>query len=214
MPLGIVSQEDYEQNLGIQKESNGSETHIPEQKDAPESSTEVENNESPSDEPVRPATVEVLPAIGRGTGNTAVPSSIRKIIGESSIEEGSAAANAIGRFLGLSPSSVSAYGNGATSTASYRKPDDDLKNHLEKTRGKILKRAQGKLYKSLGVIDDDKLDALDAIEASTVARNMSAIVKNLEPDQKSGNTFNGPVITFYAPQIVNEDRFETVTVSE
>jgi len=86
---------------------------------------------------------------------------------------------------------------------------------LNKTRQRITKRAAGKLYKSLGVIDDESLEKLSALEASTVAKNMSAIIKNMEPpDAKGGTTVNGPVITFYAPHLVREEVFETIQLNE
>lgn len=210
MPLGIVSSEDYEKDLG---NVSSNQKDIPKQEDLSKDSDEGINPESNSIESSRP-NIEVLPAIGRGKGNTEVPQAIRKIIGESAIEEGSSAASAIGKFLGISSSSISAYSNGATSTSSYKEGNKDLQSFLTKSRNKIIKRAQGKLYKSLEVIDDEKLDKLTALEASTVARNMSAIVKNLEPDDKRSNTFNGPVITFYAPSIVTEDRFESININE
>lgn len=191
MPLGIVKPEDYEKGLGKSKEAEV-----------------VIEKEIPS-----PAIAEFIK--GRGLGRTEVPESIRKLIGESSVEEGSSAANAIGQFLGLSKSSVSAYSNGTTSTATYNKPNLDLATHLNKTRERITRKAAGKLFKSLNVIDDDKLEDLTALEASTVAKNMSAIIKHMEPsDVKAGNTFNGPVITFYAPRLVKEETFDVINVGE
>lgn len=205
MPLGIVKLEDYERDLNGGK---GGETIIPKEEKSPEPPTEVKDGETSP-------TIEEFIKRGRGPGNTEVPQSIRKLIGESAIEEGAGAASAIGKFLGLSKSSVSAYANGATSTATYNKPNGELVDHLLNTRKKITKRAAGKLFKSLGVIDDDKLGELSALEASTVAKNMSAIIKNMEPpDSKGGTTVNGPVITFYAPQMVREDSFETIVMNE
>lgn len=204
MPLGIVKSEDYEKEL----EGNKSKEDIPSKEITSETPSEIKDGEAPP-------TIQEFINRGRGPGHTEVPQAIRKLIGESAIEEGSGAASAIGRFLGLSKSSISAYANGATSTATYNNPDTDLATHLAKTRNKITKRAAGKLYKSLGVMDDEKLEQLSALEASTVAKNMSAIIKNMEPpDSKSGTTVNGPVITFYAPHIVKEEAFDTIVLNE
>ncbi len=211
MPLGIVKQEDYDKDLNPSRSEN-----LPQKESIREEVIpEVIDSEDNSGEPTKGVNgLNTLPRIGRGQGNTEIPNSIRKLIGDSAIEEGPSAARAIGEFLGLSQSSVSAYSNGATSTASYNKPNIDLVTHLDKTRKKITKRAQGKLFKALNVIDDDKLDKLDALQASTVAKNMAAIVKTMEPEDKTKNTFNGPVITFYAPHIVKEDHFDVISVSE
>lgn len=44
---------------------------------------------------------------------------------------------------------------------------------------------------------------------------MSAIIKHMEPeDKRNSNTFNGPVITFYAPHLAKEESFEAINVSE
>ena len=213
MPLGIVKNEDYEKELGSPKVSeNISQEEVLRENSIPEV---ISEQDYPGESGESTVSTQEFATIGRGRGNTEVPVFLRKLIGESAIEEGAGAANAIGEFLGLSKSSVSAYSNGATSTATYNKPDKDLESHLDKTRKRITKRASGKLFKALGVIDDDKLQELNALEASTVAKNMAAIVKNMEPDDRSkGNTFTGPVITFYAPHIVHEDRFDVINVSE
>ena len=208
MPLGIVSTEDYEKDLNS---PDVSKQEMPRENEV-KTPSEPDNSGEPVESVV---SIEADSTIGRGKGNTGVPQSIRKIIGESAIEEGAGAAAAIGKFLGLSQSSVSAYARGATSTATYNQPNVDLLDHLDKTRKRISKKAAGKLFKALNVIDEDKLDELDALQASTVAKNMSAIIKHMEPEDKTrGNTFNGPVITFYAPHIVTEDKFDVINVTE
>lgn len=208
MPLGIVSNTDYEKDLNPSK-------NISQPEEIREGEVENSSESNSSDKPEEiTGGLETIAATGRGLGNNGVPPSIRKIVGDSAIEEGSAAAQAIGKFLGLSKSSVSAYARGATSTATYNKPDADLESHLLNTRRKISKKASGKLFKSLNVIDDDSLAKLDALQASTVAKNMAAIIKHMEPEQRNGPTINGPVITFYAPHIVAEEQFDVINVNE
>lgn len=210
MPLGIVQDVDYEKELGFPTSSQ----HVPEKEDAPKNDDASKDSGDNQDTPVESAAI-TPEVIGRGKGNTEVPSSLRKLIGESAIEEGPAAATAIAQFLGISRSSVSAYSKGATSTATYNKPITELADHLHNTRKRISKKAAGKLFKALNVIDEDKLEKLTALEASTVAKNMSAVIKQMEPETpNNGNTFNGPVITFYAPQIAREEHFDVISVSE
>lgn len=211
MPLGIVKDDDYIKELGEVKQT----PNVPNEESPSKDSDEDSDSESNRDESTGLIVSANDSISGRGQGSTEVPQSIRKLIGESAIEEGAGAATAIGKFLGLSQSSISAYSKGATSTATYKSPNADLADHLDKARKKISKKAAGKLFKALNVIDEDKLGELSALEASTVAKNMSAIIKHMEPDTKSaGNTFNGPVITFYAPHLVQEEQFDVINVSE
>lgn len=189
MPLGIVTEKDFETELGNQKDSEQESVEVP--------------------------IVQELPTPGRKEGDTEVPQSLRKLIGESVIEEGRPAGLAIAKFLGLSSSSVSAYSKGATSTASYHKPNDELKDHLKETRKKISKKAAGKLYKALNVIDENRLNDLTAVEASTVAKNMAVIIKQMEPEQKAPHSFvNAPQITFFVPKMSSEDRFDVIDATE
>lgn len=217
MPLGIVSDVEYEKNLGGINVTSDNSTHVPEKEEQSEDSVPSEISKSNESETQNCISGEVIDINrGRGKGNTAVPNSVRKLIGESVVEEGRPAGLAIAAFLGVSNSSVSAYAKGATSTASYNEPKKELVDFLGETRKKITKRAAGKLMKSLNVIDEDRLDKLDAVEASNVAKNMSAIIKHMEPPQERNNgvNINMPRITFYAPHIVSEDKFHVVNANE
>lgn len=234
MPLGIVSEFDYLKEIQNQdeKESNqesGSiiEESVPESDSDSdqelntrasesdiESESEVRMPNSDIDSGPISAFIKQLPKLGRQEGSTQVPDSLRKIIGESVIEEGRSAGTAIADFLGISQSSVSAYSKGATSTTTYNEPKKELKDHLQNTRKKISKRASGKLLKALDTIDDDKLEALDALDASTVAKNMAAIIKQMEPETNKSSVVNAPQITFFIPQISREEKFDVITVNE
>ncbi len=219
MPLGVLSNEDYQkeldkcdgQNIPAQNTEHVHES--PSKSQEPNSDSPSENNEQCS--------AEVLPAEviefdrGRGKGNVEVPNGIRKLIGGSVIEEGRPAGLAIAAFLGISDSSVSAYSKGATSTASYNEPEKNLTDFLGKTRKKISKKAAAKLFKALHVIDEDSLSKLTALEASNVARNMSTIINHMEPpDSGKGLNINAPSMVFYVPKMVSEERFHVVTANE
>lgn len=219
MPLGVLTDADFQkelekcdgQNNPAQNTEHVHEPSIESEVSVPDSI--VENNESFS--------AEVLPAEinesnrGRGKGNFEVPNGIRKLIGGSVIEEGRPAGLAIAAFLGISESSVSAYSNGATSTASYNKPEKGLADFLGNTRKKISKKAAAKLFKALHVIDDDSLAKLSALEASNVAKNMSTIINHMEPpDNNKGLNINAPSMVFYVPKMVSEERFHVVTANE
>ena len=112
------------------------------------------------------------PKAGRGSAE-GVPDAIRKIISDEAQENGRAGALELGQFFGVSPSSVSAYSNGATSTASYDKPSA-FKEYVAKKRQKITKRAARGISRALEHITDDKLHESSASELASVARAFQA----------------------------------------
>ncbi len=114
--------------------------------------------------------------------------------------------------FGVSPSSVSAYTEGATSTATIdQKPNakfvDDAKQRIAKKASKVLNRALLK-------ITDEKLDATKAVELAQIAKSMSGIVKDMEPDDDSNKEKNEPQFLVYSPTIRQENYYDTVVVRE
>ena len=178
MPLGIVSDEEFESELqGI----------LPEGK------------------------VIEKPDAGRGNAE-GVPESVRKIISDEAQENSRAGALELGKFFGVSPSSVSAYANGACSTASYDKPSA-FKDYVAAKRKKITKRAAKGISRALEHITDDKLHESSASELASVARALSGVVKDMEPP--TGHA-SGTSVQFiiHAPQIIKEDKFDVIDVVE
>lgn len=149
---------------------------------------------------------------GRPVGSVEVPNTLRKVIGETAVSDGRDQAVELARQFGISPSSASAYGVGATSTSSY----DETPNgsHIIKTKEKISKRARGRLMAALRHITDDKLDSSKARDLAGIAKDMSAVVKNMEPDGPKVPTSNGPTFVFYSPQFRKEDSYEVVNAKE
>lgn len=203
MPLGIVSDSDYLKELGL---------NVP----APETKESVELPDTTEEVQVPEVVEDTRETSGRGKHNYEVPSGVRKLIGGSVIEEGRPAGLAIAEFLGISNSSVSAYTKGANSTASYNEPKKELTDFLHKTRKRISKKASAKLFKALEVIDEESLSKLSALEASTVAKNMSAIMGQMTPppDNKNAININAPSMVFYIPKMASEDTFDVVHANE
>ncbi len=114
MPMGIVSEKDFE----MEREKM-----------------------VPSTNPIPTKPVEIVDVNrGGGVGSVEVPNTLRNIIGEESITNGRQAAVELAQQFGISPSSVSAYGVGATSTASYaERPNAPQINGVKE---KIAKRAR------------------------------------------------------------------------
>lgn len=152
---------------------------------------------------------------GRGEGNKAVPESLRKIIGETGELDGRQEALALAKMFDISDSSVSAYTNGATSTASYDKPNAELKGHIDNTKERISKKARSRLFSALKHITEDKLAEAKLRDVSSVARDMAAIVKDMESESSGKDSGqNKPQFIFYAPTFRKEETFETIYVRE
>ena len=151
---------------------------------------------------------------GRGNGNKQVPESLRKIIGETNELDSRPEALAIARQFGISSSSVSAYGNGSHSTASYDSPDEGLKGHIEDAKERIAKKARGRLFNALKHITDEKLADAKVKDVSGVARDMAAIIKDLEPESAKESGVKSPQFIFYAPTFRKEETFETIHIKE
>src|SRR3970040_3184827 len=130
MPLGIVSDSDFENEL---QKSNS-------------------NSKNLNDNGSGNGKVEQLPARGRGPGNIEVPQSIKQLIGVSSIEDGRAESLQLAERFSISPSSVSAYTNGANSTATYDRPNPELKKVNDGIREKITSKARSRLLKAINHI--------------------------------------------------------------
>lgn len=193
MGMGIVSDSDFDKEL----------------------SRVVETRESKSviSNPV--ITGEVIDVSrGRGEGSTSVPDGLRKLIGEESVTNGRQSAVELAQSFGISPSSVSAYANGSTSTASYDKTPN--KAHINGVKEKISKRARGKLLLALSKITGDKLEGTNAKDLAGVAKDMSAIVRNMEPEKEAYDRGDPskPAFVVYSPVFRDERHFEVVVVKE
>lgn len=172
--------------------------------------------------PPKPSTPKVevldLPTRGRADGDVNVPDSLRQIIGETSVIEGRQAALGLAGMFGISPSSVSAYAKGATSTTTYNEPKPSIIQHINKARKRHIKKASHVLNTALEAITQDKLDYTDAKDLAGIAKDMSVIIKNLEPPSEpttnEDNEKKQPQFVIFAPQFRDERTFEVIDVKE
>lgn len=187
MPMGIVSDDELEK--------------------------EIKDSGTIKPEFMNEAIIKEINRPGRHEGDNNVPDSLRKIIGETDIVEGRTEAIELAREFGISASSVSAYSNGSTSTKSYNQQPN--LTHLNSIRERITKKARRTLIKSIDSITDEKLtDAKPEILAG-IARSMSAIVKEMEPEPpKNGEDKQGPTFVFFSPTFKKEEHFEHVFVKD
>lgn len=200
MPIGIVSDQDFDKEL----ERCKGDVRVPEL--VPSIQEEVKRGSLVVDTPHR----------GRKEGDVNVPESLRKIIGEESVINGRAAAVSLAEELGISPSSVSAYAKGATSTASYNNPSSGLVKHLNKSRARAVKKAGHVLRSALDAISQEKLDHSDAKDLASISKDMSVIIKNLEPQAEpvDRETKTSPQFVIFAPQFREEKTFEVIQINE
>lgn len=199
MPIGIVSDDEFLSEL-IQ---SGGTTRTSSQ---PNSIPSI-----PSDGPI----VQTIEKPGRKEGDVNVPDSLRRIIGEEALLNGRSAAIQLAEGFGISPSSVSAYTKGATSTASYDKPKPSIIQHINKSRERAISKASKTLNGALNAITQEKLDYMDGDKLSGVAKDMSVIIKNLEPKQVSPDEGKQtPQFMIYAPQFRDERSFDTIVLKE
>lgn len=178
---------------------------------------EVNSLSGPVDKKVITPEILPKPTPGRSEGDTNVPDSLRKIIGETSVIEGRQEALKIAKMFDVSPSQVSAYANAATSTASYNSPNKAILDHINKSRRKAIKRAELKMNGALDAITQDKLDMTDPKDLSAIAKDMSVIIKNLEPPAQPVDpnaSKDGPRFVIFAPQFKDERSYDTINLQE
>lgn len=154
------------------------------------------------------------PLRGRGVGNVETPEEIRKLIADDNLTNGRQSAVELASDFGISPSSVSAYSKGATSTASYNKPDAILANYLDARKRRLSKKSLRVLQSALDVLTPEKLEGIKARDASAIAKDMSVIAKNMESEKKEGEGDKKPQFIIYSPQVRDERSYETIIVND
>lgn len=149
--------------------------------------------------------------IKHGRGNIhAVPDSLRQIIAEEAIN--GTPAKDISESFGVSESSISAYKHGATSTSSYNEPNESLIKKNDAIREDISDKARARLMQALEEITPDKMSGAKLRDVASVAKDMSTIVKNMEPTGPLVQ--NNTQVVVYRPRARDEDEYETITVNE
>jgi hypothetical protein len=147
---------------------------------------------------------------GRGLGRTEVDEEVRKRIA-SDLLNGESLKQVTEKY-DVSTSSASAYKVGATSTASYNKPDKELKDHTEIVKTGIRATALSRLSQALAEITNEKLKKASLKDASGVAKDMSGVVKNLSNEQAAVNVNNRVVV--FRPRTREEEDYEVIDVSD
>ena len=156
-------------------------------------------------------TAEIID-INRGRGNAKeVPEVIRQIISEEAIVNGNT--DEIAKRFGVSKSSVDAYKHGATSTATYNKPDEKLKKANDELRGIISTSARLKLLEALAEMTPERISKAKIRDIAAITKDLASVAKDMDTINQ-GNTNNGIQVTVYAPRLREEGEFEVITVNE
>jgi hypothetical protein len=193
MAMGIVSPDEFDKELNNSKPKP------------------VANTPS---QPTIEAEIVDMPVPGRKEGDINVPDSLRQMIGATAFENGRSDALELGRQFGISPSAVSAYTHGSTSTASYDKtPNTSI---IAKSRIRVQKRAMNRLMGALEHLTPEKLGEAKARDLAGIAKDMSAVIKTLEPEVLDNGRDKAPVPQFvvYAPQFRDERSYEVIHAKE
>lgn len=155
---------------------------------------------------------EILPLEkpGRKLGDVNVPNFLREVIGETAAIDGRQDALALAEQWGISPSSVSAYRNGATSTATMNKQPNLEK--INRARKAISAQARNKIKLALRHITAEKLEETKPVELASIARSLAGVVKDMEPeDPKDPNGGKDkPQFVVFAPSFKSENHYEAV----
>ena len=179
MPLGIVPDEVFDKEIGPKK-------------DVIDKPIVIDKEQS-----------------GRRNGDKEVPQELRKLLAEESIINGRKNGVKLAESFGISHDSVDAYKHGATSLATFNKPQQDLKSHLDKVKERITSKASRTLLGALDSITLDKLEKEKPRDAASIAKDMSVIIRNMEPE--AGEKVHvGPNFVFYSPVMKKESDFEVI----
>jgi hypothetical protein len=157
MPLGILSDDDYEKEMN---KLNGLRAPSVEIKEP----TKLGRRSNEIPESIRKIVGETALEAGRAEAQTL----LQQTLGVSAM------------------SSIDAWKEGKTSSCN-NETRRDLVNHMLMVREKITNKAQKKLIQAIDSITKDKLEGSTAKDASSVAKDMSAVIKNMDNEVKESN---------------------------
>jgi predicted transcriptional regulator len=148
---------------------------------------------------------------GRGAGVENLSPEMRKIIAEEALISGKTQAEVAIEY-GVSPQAVEAYVKGATSLATYNTPNEELAPHITQVKDQIKTQAQNALLTAIQSLTDDKISGAKAKDIAGIAKDMSSVLRNIEP-QTSGPVINNKVLV-YSPRVKEEDDYAVIEARE
>ena len=149
---------------------------------------------------------------GRGAGVENLTDEMRKIIAEEAILSGKSQEE-IAKEYGVSIDAVRAYKNGATSSATFNTPDAVLGPHVaeikEEVKEQIKTHAQNALLTAIQSLTDSKISGAKAKDIAGIAKDMSSVLRNIEP-QTNGPIINNNKVLVYSPRVKEEDDYNVI----
>jgi transposase-like protein len=148
---------------------------------------------------------------GRGAGKENLSDEMRKIIAEDALVSGRTIQEVADEY-GISRDAVNAYKHGATSEATYNVPNQELAPHVTQVKDEIKLKAQNALLTAIQSLTDDKISGSKAKDIAGIAKDMSSVLRNIEP-QTSGPVINNKVLV-YSPRVKEEDDYKVIEARE
>lgn len=156
-----------------------------------------------------PSTTALVKGRAPGGRGDAIPDPVKKVIAECALLGDKQ--EDIAKVFGVTQESVNSYSQGFnTSSLEQRKANPSLVSHITEVREKITKKATNRLQLALNSITPDKVKDLSANKAGQLAKDMAAIVREMEPPMEGGNQNNGVQIIFQAPREKRLNEFEFI----
>jgi predicted transcriptional regulator len=150
---------------------------------------------------------------GRGSGTLNLDDERRKEIATLALTSG-LSNDEVASLTGVSHDSVSAYKHGATSESTYNEKDEVLNTHVNGIKTRATEAAQNKLMMAIEAITGEKIEAAKVRDIAGIAKDMSAVIKNMAPDNPNGGINNNVKVLIYQPRVREESDFEVITVNE
>jgi len=200
MPMGILSDEDFESEMVGTSSPLKSEVVRPELKSNNEAKVEdIKRGRVNSD----------------GTGTKEVPPEIREIVAKSAIN-GEGTHKEIANAFGVSESSVSAYKVGAPSTTTYHSPSSELSSKITDHKVRISTKARNRLISALNEITPQRLEGVKTRDLAAIAKDMASIVKDMEPSNSTNgaNAVSNVQFVFMAPKVKDIEDYKFIDVKE
>jgi len=136
---------------------------------------------------------------------------MRAIIAEEALISGKTLEE-VAKEFGVSRDAVNAYKHGATSEATYNQPDAELSPIVETIKDQIKSEAQNKLLTAIQSLTTDKIGAAKAKDIAGIAKDMSAVIRNINPSD--GTLITNSKVLVYSPRVKEEDDYKVIEARE
>lgn len=149
---------------------------------------------------------------GRKKGQTEMPKELQAACATSAqLTNTKTAANAFGVSYHHADELKHGYTNQADRYDEGKEPDKDLAKIINRQKTQVRDLAFEKLTKTLGLISDDKLQALtDPVKLGRLAKDLSGVVDKVLP--KDAVQLGGVHFHVWRPEMRDESSYETVSV--